>query len=87
MAETCKSKPILLLPGSNDDGMKPNSDVVKILAGARNVPADEVSVEFPTMKHGWVIRGGGDKDPDIREAQEKALQLTCDFIKKHHPVE
>lgn len=87
LAEATKSKPILLLAAGNDDGAKPNSDVVKVLAEARKVPPGDVSVEFENMKHGWVTRGDGEKDPRIKDAQEKAFQLTTDFIEKHHPLE
>ena len=41
-----------------------------------------VSIEFPTMIHGWVSRGNP-KDPNVAAEQERALQLTVDFIQKH----
>lgn len=41
-----------------------------------------VSIEFPTMVHGWVSRGDP-TDPNIAAEQERALQLTADFIRKH----
>ena len=40
------------------------------------------SIEFPTMLHGWVSRGNP-ADPNVAAAQERALQLTVDFIQKH----
>jgi len=78
------SKPILLLPAGNDD-LKPGNAVVDTLAEARGVSPEEVSIPFPTMIHGWVTRGDSE-DPEINECQNKALQLTVDFIEKHHPV-
>jgi dienelactone hydrolase len=83
-AENVGSKPILLLPAGNDE-LKPGHEAVQILAKARGVVQEEVSVEFPTMIHGWVTRGDSTQ-PDICENQLKALQMTVDFIEKHHPI-
>lgn len=41
-----------------------------------------VSIEFPTMMHGWVTRGDP-TDPNVAAEQERALQLAVDFIQKH----
>lgn len=76
-------RPCLLLPASNDNAVKVNSPIVKCMARARgDVPENEISVEFPTMKHGWVSRGDA-RDSEIAQQQERALQMTTDFIKEH----
>lgn len=41
-----------------------------------------VSVEFPSMGHGWVTRGDP-SDPKVAAEQEKALEMTVEFIQKH----
>ena len=47
-------------------------------------PPPVVAMEFPTMIHGWVTRGDV-TNPTIAAEQERALQLTVDFIQKHCP--
>ena len=74
-------KPLLLLPAGNDD-LKANSKVVEILAAARKVPPEQVAIEFNTMSHGWVTRANP-ADPIMAEQQERALQLTAEFIETH----
>jgi dienelactone hydrolase len=81
MAERIGTKPCLLLPAYNDD-LKTNSKVVLIMAEARGVSVDEVSIEFPTMRHGWVTRGDS-ANVEIAEQQELALKLSAEFLKKH----
>ena len=85
-AERVGSKPILLLPAINDDLKANEHPAVKILAEARQIPEDEVSVTFPTMKHGWVTRGDSN-DPEVAACQTKALQMVVDFINKHDPLD
>ena len=41
-----------------------------------------VSIEFPTMMHGWVSRGDP-TDANVAKEQERALQLTVEFLQKH----
>jgi dienelactone hydrolase len=89
-------KPILLLPGWNDVDLKPGTQIVKAIqknlaianAGADKEEPDQelpvVSIEFPTMMHGWVTRLDP-ADPNVAAEQERALQLTIDFILKHSP--
>ena len=69
-------------------GEKETNDVncVQIMAKARNVSQQEVSMEFPTMKHGWMTRGDPLADEDIHKAQILALQKCVEFLEKHHPV-
>jgi len=84
LAKKIGSQPILVLPASNDQ-LKPDSDEVKALAEQRGVDPDKVAVEFPDMVHGFVARGDM-KDEKIAEAQTKALNLTCEFLKEHCPI-
>lgn len=78
------SKPVLLLPAGNDsEKIKAGGEHVRALAGARGVGEDEVSVEFPDMKHGWVSRGDGAK-PDVARCQEEAMCAIVKFFEEHH---
>ena len=74
--------------GGGGGGGKETNDVncVQIMAKARNVSQQEVSMEFPTMKHGWMTRGDPLADEDIHKAQILALQKCVEFLEKHHPV-
>ena len=77
------TKPIRLLPAKNDPGnLKVGGMHVKALAEARGVPESEISTEFPSMKHGWVSRGG--RHPDVGKCQEEAMQIIVDFLEKNH---
>jgi hypothetical protein len=49
------------------------------------MPETELSVEFPAMLHGWVVRGDPNME-DVRREQERALKLTVKFIETHHPA-
>ena len=85
-------KPILLLPANNDYDLKPGSEVVDAIVAninnscnngnGKDESSTTVSIEFPTMNHGWVTRGDSN-DPDIAAEQERALQLAVEFIQKH----
>ena len=86
LAERTKNKPILLLPAKEDNGLKPNSPIVQQLAKRRAVTPDSLSIEFPNMSHGWVVRGDS-SIPDIKEAQDKALDLAVGFFQKHLKVQ
>jgi len=79
------NKPLLLLPSKNDKELKPDSDIVKFLAERRSMTPDELSIEFPDMVHGFVARGDS-SDPKIKEAQEKVLSLTFEFLDTHLEV-
>lgn len=79
------SNPLLLLPAKGDKDLKPDSDIVKFLAERRSTTPDKLSIEFPDMTHGFVARGDS-SDPEIKEAQEKALSLTVEFLTKHVEV-
>lgn len=41
-----------------------------------------VSVEFPTMMHGWVSLGDP-TDGNVAEEQKRALEMTVKFIQAH----
>lgn len=81
LAELVGTKPILLLPARNDD-LKPGCLAVDTLAKARGLKPDDVSIEFPTMLHGFVTRGDLN-DADVCANRAKALDLAVDFISKH----
>jgi len=85
--------PMLLLPAWNDVDMKPNSKIVQIMtrnwkermAGHIQKQKEEepiVSIEFPTMMHGWVSRGDY-TDPKIATEQKRALDVTVSFLWNH----
>lgn len=73
-------RPILLLPAKNDNHLHPGSEVTNILQSHSDEP---VSILFEDMLHGWVSRGDGKKHPKVGENQEKAIQLTVDFLERH----
>merc|ERR1712224_214647 len=85
LAKACGSTPLLLMGAKNDHEMtKPGSESLAILSKARGgIPETDISIEFPTMKHGFVSRGDP-KDEDINREQEKGMCLAVDFIKNHH---
>jgi hypothetical protein len=62
--------------------LKPGGASVKVLAEHFKTDEGEVSVEFKEMSHGWVTRGNSASDA-IKPHQDKALNLTVSFIKKH----
>lgn len=82
LAERTKAKPLLLLPAKEDKDLMPDSPLVKDLAEKRSMSPEEVAIAFPEMRHGFVSRGDS-SDPATREAQEKALGLTVEFLEKH----
>jgi dienelactone hydrolase len=84
LAARVGTTPYLFLPAGNDD-LKPGHKVVEALAKERNVSSDKISIEFPNQVHGWVARGDP-SDATIREAQDKAIKLTVDFIQEHVAV-
>ena len=85
-------QPMLLLPAWNDVDMKPGTKVVDVMTQTRKTMKDNnrekeddeivVSIEFPSMMHGWVSRGDT-RDPAVAAEQERALQLTVDFLQQH----
>ena len=84
LAKGVLSIPYFLMPAGNDSKqIKVGGTVTAILAKARNVKESQVSLEFPEMSHGWVPRGNPEDD-NIRNAQNKALEKTAEFILKHH---
>lgn len=85
LATAVGKAPILLLPASNDEPAKVGTKVVEILAKARGVEESVVSVEFPEMIHGFVPRGDS-SDAKVKEAQDQATTMACDFIKEHVKV-
>lgn len=85
LGERTQNKPILFLPAKEDDGLKASSPVVQTMAKRRGVTAEHISVEFPTMPHGFVSRGRF-MGPEYRIAQDRAIQLTVDFMEKHLKV-
>ena len=81
-------RPILLLPGWNDYDMKPGSAVSNRLQ--RNLQGQmmkegDVTIEFPTMIHGLVSRADSN-DPKVAEAQQRALDMTVEFIHNHSQI-
>jgi dienelactone hydrolase len=86
-------KPVLFLPAWNDGDFKPGTEIITAIQrnlAAANADKEEpelpvVSIEFPTMIHGWVSRLDPTWDPNVAAEQERALQLTVDFIRKHSP--
>ena len=81
LAEAIGSTPILLLPAGNDrDTLKPGGECVRMLAGARGVNEEDVSVCFDDMIHGWVTRGDDSKSQGVANAQKDALKRCSDFI-------
>lgn len=84
VVEKIGAKPILLLPAGNDArSVKAGGEHVGTLAGARDVPEGEISVEFPDMKHGWVSRGDGTV-PAVAKCQEEAMQAIVGFLELNH---
>lgn len=81
LAEKIGMNPCLLLAASSDTAMKPDGKVTQAMAKTRGVPTDQISVEFPTMEHGWVARGDS-TDEETAKQQREALKLTVEFIKK-----
>ena len=83
---------LTILPAWNDVDMKPGTKVVNIMTEKRKLMKDRsadgddgeilVSIEFPSMMHGWVPRGDT-RDPKVVAEQERALQLTADFLQRH----
>ena len=85
LGERTKTKPILLLPAKQDHMLMADTEIVKALAERRSITPEEVVIEFPTMDHGFVSRGDS-SDPQIKQAQDKAVGLTAEFLKKHLKV-
>jgi hypothetical protein len=86
LARRMGRKPVLWLSAGNDELKAGQHVVVQINAASRNIAESDVAIEFPEMVHGWVTRGDGARDPRIAAEQERALQLTVDFIEEHCPV-
>ena len=82
LGERTQTKPMLLLPAKQDQALMADTDIVKALAERRSIKPEEVAIAFPEMDHGFVSRGDS-SDPKIKEAQERALSLTAEFLKKH----
>jgi len=80
LADNTGTKPILLLPASNDHPMKASSDTVQRMASNRDIDPEAIAVEFPDVIHGWVTRGDRSK-AEMRENQDRALNLTVEFFK------
>lgn len=80
------TKPILLLPAGNDSAtIKVGGKHTKALAEARKISESAISVEYSSMKHGWVSRGNGNV-PAIAECQEEAMKTIVKFLKENHSV-
>jgi dienelactone hydrolase len=80
MAEAIQAKPLLFLSAGNDE-LKVGNPIVQQLAQQRGgIDEATIAIEFPDMVHGWVGRGDAN-DAKIAEQQEKALNLTTNFIK------
>ena len=78
------TKPILLLPAGNDSPhVKVGGKHIRAIAEARGVPESTISVEFPTMKHGWVIRGDG-TNAEVAKCQEEAMGAIVKFLGENH---
>lgn len=70
--------PFLLLPAGNDpDTVKPGHPMVQHLEEKGGK-----SIVFDDMVHGWTTRSDL-TDPKIKQAVEKALSLSLDFLKTH----
>ncbi len=82
LIDRTQNKPILYLPAREDDDLKTSSPLVQKLAKRRALTVDDISVEFPTVPHGFVARGPFLKG-EYKEAQDRAIQLTVDFLEKH----
>jgi hypothetical protein len=84
LMERTQNKPILFLPAKEDD-LKTSSPIIQRLAKRRALRVNDISVEFPTVSHGFVSRG-----PflvgEYKEAQEKAIQVTVTFLEQHLEV-
>mmetsp|Transcript_15170 Transcript_15170/g.28786 ORF Transcript_15170/g.28786 Transcript_15170/m.28786 type:complete len:297 (-) Transcript_15170:41-931(-) len=83
IAEGCKTKPILLMPGKQDVDFHKNSPIAQQLADQSNLSIDDVVVDFTHMDHGWVSRADSTNHKAIQEAQEQATQNTANFFKQH----
>ena len=72
---------IFLAPAGNDPiDIKEGGEIINILR--KNNPEKVLTVDFPDMQHGWVVRG----DLAISEVQrdyEKAMNLAKEFLKKN----
>jgi len=84
VAEGVGATPLLLLPAGNDsDSIKPGGAACQILATARGVRDEDVSLPFETMVHGWVSRGDT-RDAGVAKEQARALELAAEFLRKHN---
>ncbi|GMH79016.1 hypothetical protein TrLO_g7726 [Triparma laevis f. longispina] len=84
LAEAIGNTPILLLPAQNDrPTLKPGGECVKMLAAARGVKEEDVSVPYSDMIHGWVTRGDDSKSQRVADAQADALKRSSEFISKN----
>jgi dienelactone hydrolase len=82
LAERTRNKPVLFLPAKQDVGLKPETDVVKYMARRRAKTPDQISIPFESMPHGFVARGDF-LGLQYKDAQEKAIGLTVDFLEEH----
>jgi len=83
IAEGCKAKPILLMPGKQDVDFQKSSTIAQQLADQRNLSVGDVVIDFTHMDHGWVSRADSSNDKTIQEAQERATRETANFLKHH----
>ena len=83
VAEGVGDTPLLLLPAGNDsESIKPGGDACQILAKARGVRDEDVSLPFEGMTHGWVSRGDT-RDKGVAKEQARALEVAAQFLRKH----
>jgi len=77
------NKPYLALPARNDsEKIKPGGSVIEILARARDVTPEEVSILFEKAQHGFCSRGDPENDLEVNEAQMVAEAKTAEYITK-----
>lgn len=65
--------------GNNDQVRPGDTSELAVRDGAKQ-PIE--IVVFDRQAHGWVNRGDVSK-PEVKEDVEKALNMACDFFKKH----
>jgi len=74
--------PQMFLPAGNDPaGVKQNGEAEQILS-KKSFGKECRYVEFPQMKHGWVVRGDLSQ-PDIARDTKLAIDQMTAFLSKH----
>jgi len=80
--------PFFAIPAGDDsEKFKMGGSVTQILAEGYGVEEEEVVMVMENMKHGFITRGDGSADEEIKEAQRKTEEKVAEFICQHHPIE